>query len=85
MDHSKYIHLTITPVIASFDSDGHMKPLYVRIDGSSFKIQSSFVKSCYSDILEFSCQIIDREYVKSLSLTYFPHDRVWAMQKNPAY
>lgn len=85
MDHSRYIHLTITSVIVSFDSEGHMKPLYVRIDGSPFKIHSSFVKSCCSDIIEFSCQIIDREYMKPLTLTYFPHDRIWAMPKDPIY
>lgn len=85
MDHSHYSHLTVTSVIASFDPEGHVKPLYVRIDGSSFKIHSSFVKSCYSGIVEFSCRIIDREYLKPLDLTYFPHDRIWAMPHDFAY
>ncbi len=85
MDQSQYSHLTITSVIASFDSKGHMKPLYIRIDGSSFKVHSSYVKSCHSGIVEFSCQIVDREYLKPLTLTYFPHDRIWAIPKNPIY
>lgn len=85
MDHSHYSHLNIVSVIASFDSEGHVKPLYVRIAGESFKVHSSYVKACCSDILELNCQIIDQECLKPLLLTYFPHDRIWAMPRNMLY
>lgn len=32
------------PVIASFDAEGHIKPLYVRIGEESLKIHSSWKK-----------------------------------------
>lgn len=85
MNHSHYSHLNIISVIASFDSEGHVKPLYVRIADESFKVHSSYVKSYCSGILELNCQIIDQEYLKPLTLTYFPHDRIWAMPKNSIY
>lgn len=47
MNHFVYNNLSITLVIASFDFDGHMKPLYVRIGKESFKVHSSFIKSSY--------------------------------------
>lgn len=30
-------HTIIVPVIASFDSEGRIKPIYVRINGDSYK------------------------------------------------
>lgn len=33
-----YKPVDIIPVIASFDSDGHIAPLYVRIEGESYKM-----------------------------------------------
>lgn len=84
MNRSKYDHLSIVPVIAAFDCEGHIKPLYIRIGNESFQVHSSSVKSCYSGILEFDCRIIDRRHLRPLILTYFPQDRVWAMPKAPA-
>lgn len=35
-----YERVKCVPVIASFDSDGHIMPLYVRINGQPFKVES---------------------------------------------
>lgn len=72
----------MVPVIASFDSSGHVKPLYVRVNGASLKIHSSWVKPSYLDTIEFECQVIDGEYLKPLSLTYHRQDCVWTIPKN---
>lgn len=74
-DHSNVI---IVPVIASFDTRGHMRPLYVRIHNNSFKIHSSWLKSSLSCSV-FQCQIIDDNAIRPLVLTYHPLENVWTM------
>lgn len=72
----------LVPVIASFDSGGHVKPLYVRINGEPLRIHSSQVKPSFLGTVEFECQVIDGEYLKPLSLTYHRQDCVWTIPKN---
>lgn len=72
----------IVPVIASFDSDGHVKPLYVRINGEPLRVHSSWVKPSYLGTIEFECKVIDGDYLKPLSLTYHRQDCVWTIPKN---
>ncbi len=67
------------PVIASFDTDGHMKPLYVRIQGIPYKIDSYWVKSQYANSTEFHCQVINGDRRIPLSLTYHAEESVWTM------
>ncbi len=74
-DHSNTI---IVPVIASFDTKGHICPLYVRIKGCSFKIQSSWLQSSLSCSV-FQCGILDGKAVKPLALTYHPAEKVWTI------
>lgn len=35
---------TLLPVIASFDAEGHAKPLFIRVGGESYKIFSCQLK-----------------------------------------
>lgn len=70
---------TIVPVIASFDTEGHVKPLYVRIGELSLKVHSSWLKPSFSDVLEFNCQLIDGDYLKPLILRYFQKETVWVV------
>lgn len=72
----------IIPVIASFDSNGHIKPLYIRVNGESLKVYSSCIKPSFQSAIEFECKIIDNEYLKPLSLTYHQQDCVWTISKN---
>lgn len=67
------------PVIASFDSGGHVRPLYVRVNGVSLKVHSCWLKASYGNIMEFSCQVIDGDLLKPLILTFFRTDHVWTV------
>lgn len=74
---SKY--LQIVSVIASFDTLGNMKPLYVRIREESFKIVSCRLKPTVISITTFQCQILDNDVLKPLELTYHYQERMWSI------
>lgn len=74
-----YEDVTIVPVIASFDTRGRICPLYVRIDGTSYKIDSYTFTSRYAHITEFTCRIIDGNSLKPLSLTYYTAEGMWTI------
>lgn len=68
----------IVPVIASFDSEGKIKPLYVRIHGASYKIDSSVMHSSFINTVEFHCKVIDGDSIKPLLLTFHRREGVWS-------
>ena len=74
-----YMPVKIVPVIASFDSKGQIRPLYVRIDEASYKIYSCFLRNRFANLLEFSCQILVEQYQKPLLLTYYRAEEVWGI------
>lgn len=76
-----YKPVDIIPVIASFDSDGHIAPLYVRIEGESYKIDSFWMSCNFQNIIEFKCKVICGDFLKPLLLTYYKHENVWTMPK----
>lgn len=76
-----YKKVTMVPVIASFDTDGNILPLYVRIHGNSLKIQSSRVHRVLSNIIEFHCKVIDYNCLKPLVLSYYQAENVWVIPR----
>ena len=74
-----YMPVKIVPVIASFDSKGQIRPLYVRIDEASYKICSCFLRNRFANLLEFSCRILDGQYHKPLLLTYYRAEGAWGI------
>lgn len=76
-----YANHIILPVIASFDTNGQVKPLYVRIDGEAYKICSAQEKPSFAFTTVFQCQIADHGLLKPLFLTYHHRDRIWLMEK----
>ena len=76
-----YKPVNIVPVIASFDSEGNIVPLYARINGESYKIASHWVSSTFSNSLEYKCKVIDGDSLKPLSLTYYRNEGVWTIPK----
>lgn len=76
-NHTLNTSYTIVPVIAAFDSEGHVKPLYVRINEASFKVHSSCEKPSFQGFLEFQCKVIDHNYLKPLLLTYHKRENIW--------
>lgn len=70
----------IIPVIASFDTEGHVKPLYVRILGDSYKVLSHWCPmSNYTGIVEYNCKIAVRGYERPLLLKYYSREKIWTI------
>lgn len=74
-------NLAKVSVIASFDVQGHVKPLYVRINEESLKIHSSWEKPSFRGLMEFQCKVIDNDCLKPLTLTYHNADNIWTIPK----
>lgn len=72
-----YVSGTPVPVIASFDSTGHIAPLYVRLSGASYRIHSYWVKSSCVNVTQFNCQVLADDAIKPLMLNYFQDEAVW--------
>lgn len=68
------------PVLASFDTEGVIKPIRVRIMGEAYKIlRSSLVSQGYSPVLEYKCAVEANGYERELSVKYYEKDRIWAI------
>lgn len=74
-------NLQIVSVIASFDTDGNSKPLYVRIGTESLKVYSASIKSTTAQIMTFRCQVVDRDTLKQLELSYHSLEYLWVIPK----
>ena len=77
-----YRPVDIVPVVASFDTDGHIKPLWVRIGTSPYKVISSWrTNSMYSSIIHFNCKLQDGEYVRPLAISYHQEECLWTIER----
>lgn len=76
-----YKPVEIVPVIAGFDNDGKIIPLFVKLDGEKIKIDSYWVKSRFAGITEFRCKIIREDVMYPLVLTFYSEESVWTIPK----
>ena len=76
-----FLDADLIPVIASFDTEGHIKPLYVRIGEDSFKVHSSCFTPGPSPVISFDCQIIDNGILKPIKLRFHREERVWSVAR----
>ena len=74
-----YEPANMVPVIASFDTEGHIKPIYVRLNGIAYHVDSYWVCSHFADILEYNCKVAVGDCLRPLKLTYYGKERVWLM------
>ena len=72
-------NLTIVSVIASFDTERHIRPLYIRIGDESLKVYKATVINTYYNQTTFQCEVIDGDFVKQVRLTYFANESLWAI------
>lgn len=77
-----YAPVTVVPVIASFDTNGHIAPLYVRLDGESLRISSYWIRSRFANIIEFNCKVRKHNLEKPLCLTYYKTEDMWTIPKS---
>lgn len=71
----------VVSVIASFDTHGHIRPLYVRIGEDSLKIISCWMKPAFLHTCIYNCQVNDNGTIKPLVLTYYMRESVWTIPK----
>lgn len=72
----------IVPVIASFDTNGHITPLYVRIGHTPYKVESFYVSTHYTNLTEFCCKVIDGELIRPLQLSYYSVEGMWTINRD---
>ena len=75
--------MQIVPVIASFNDDGQIKPLYVGINGERYKVASYGVRRSFSNQIEFHCKLIDQDLLKPVIITYYQNECIWTIPDNP--
>lgn len=74
-----YLPITVVPVIASFNDHGHVKPLYIGIDGEQCKIDSYWVRRNFSNQIEFHCNVIINDIQKPIIITYYMNECIWTI------
>lgn len=74
-------NIIMVSVIASFDTDGHIKPLYVRVDEESLKVVSCWMKPAFVSSCTYQCKVEDHGVLKPLVLTYHMNESVWSIPK----
>ena len=74
-------HRKIVTAIATFDTQGHVKPVYIGIDGVSYKVHSAWMQPSFKNHLTFHCEIIDGDRIKPIDLSYHKTEDVWSIPK----
>ncbi len=77
-----YMPVTILQVIASFSDDGHVKPLYVRINGETCKVASYWVRCQFSNLMDFHCKLIVGDFLQPVVITYHINECIWTVPKD---
>ena len=68
--------LIALPVIASFDANGNICPLYFRYNGKSMKLSVISRRECLPTI-EFLCSYDDDGYFGQIELSYWVPQHTW--------
>ena len=74
-----YLPVTIIPVIASFNDDGQIKPLYIGIEGNRYKVDSYWIRRSFTNQIEFSCKILIDDRLCPIILTYYMNECIWTI------
>lgn len=75
-------HVSALPVIASFSKEGKIQPLYIRIDGLSFKILTFVIRQSTAAGVSFECTVLDENLCKTIYLYYSLHEHAWFLSPN---
>ena len=73
--------IELVPVIASYDTEGHVKPLYVRIRNDKYKVEKYWVKSAFGNNLDFNVTLSKDNMTYKLILTYHIRETAWSIPK----
>ena len=77
---------TAVPVIASFDTEGNIIPLYVRINRKAYKLQVIYCQPIGPDgdsysIYKYHCSFQDHNFYRELYLTYNKRLNFWTWRR----
>lgn len=70
----------IVPVIASFNTNGGIQPLYFQFDEKTIKIHSIHWCEKKYNTFRFECTAELDGYVTEINLTFYPKDNRWIMK-----
>ena len=63
--------IELVPVIAAYDTEGRVKPLYVRIKDEKYKVENYWVKSTnFANNIDFNVTLSKDNMTYKLILTY---------------
>lgn len=72
----------VVPVLATYNTNGQIRPLYVRINGIVYKIltcQRWSTGEMPTDI--FRCTIADHGTKRMIILTFYPQETIWTLKR----
>lgn len=73
--------IEIIPVIASYDGEGHIRPLYARINDEKYKVESSWVRSDSLNNIDYHCKLSRDNLTYVIIITYHIRECVWTIPK----
>jgi len=72
--------IEIVPVIATYDTEGNLKPIYVRLNGTEYKVDTYLVKSSIENDMDFHCTLKKNDDNFRIILTYHLKETVWSVK-----
>ena len=67
------------PVIAGFDKDGTVMPIYVKIEGKKYKVEEYQSKMKFAGITEYRCSVSYKDIRMPLELSYYSNESIWTI------
>ncbi len=71
------------PVIASFDTKGDVKPLYLRIEGERYQVLTCIDRGSLVTHHVYDVTIENYGRKTPLTLSFWPEECVWRYSTNP--
>ena len=73
--------IELVSVIASYDTLGRIKPLYVRIKDERYKVINYWIKSSFCNNINFNVTLSKDDITYKLILTYHLRETAWTIPK----
>lgn len=71
----------LVPVIASYNTEGRVKPLYVMINDERYKVENYWEKSTIYNNIDFNVSLSKDDRIYKLILTYHIRETAWTIPK----
>ena len=71
--------IEIVPVIATYDTEGNLKPIYVRLNGTGYKVDTYLVKASMENDKDFYCTLSHNDISLRIILTYHVKETAWSI------